>query len=133
MAASRGRAGPARPPACALCPREGGALKRCAGGRWAHAVCALWVPETALDPDSGLIQGLDCVPKVCYQPRACRVRMKDKESGPLRILRLPARAVCTSRSPGASMLCLEARHRACSIPACLGVWSLKPPGCHSGA
>ncbi len=59
-----GPAGPAQPPACVLCPREGGALKRCRGGRWAHGACALWVPETALDPRSGLVEGLDCVPKV---------------------------------------------------------------------
>ena len=54
-----------RPPACALCPREGGVLKRCAGARWAHCACALWTPETWLDAGSGLIQGLDRVPRVC--------------------------------------------------------------------
>ena len=58
-------AGPARPPACAMCPSEGGLLRRCAGGRWAHCTCALWTPETWLDASSGLIQGLDRVPKVC--------------------------------------------------------------------
>ncbi|KAK9830592.1 hypothetical protein WJX81_002721 [Elliptochloris bilobata] len=59
--------GPARPPACAMCPREGGALKRCLGGRWAHCACALWTPETWLDAVSGLIEGLDGIPKARWE------------------------------------------------------------------
>ncbi|GBG81750.1 hypothetical protein CBR_g33928 [Chara braunii] len=31
---------------CLLCPKMGGALKREINGGWAHAVCALWMPET---------------------------------------------------------------------------------------
>ena len=59
--------GPWRYPACALCPAQGGVLKRTTCGRWAHLACALWLPETALDPScsyldmSGLIKGVDDV------------------------------------------------------------------------
>jgi hypothetical protein len=120
MAASRGRAGPARPPACALCPREGGALKRCAGGRWAHAVCALWVPETALDPDSGLIQGLDCVPKVRCRPRAAYHTLPAGRWLLAAHLAPAVQTVCTPGSPGASSF--SARKLAtvpAAFPACL--------------
>jgi hypothetical protein len=39
------------PPACALCPVVGGPMKRTTDGRWAHLLCAMWVPETGFqDP-----------------------------------------------------------------------------------
>jgi hypothetical protein len=56
--------GAAPPPPCAMCPVVGGALKRTTCGRWCHPSCALWVPQTALDPGArhlglrGLIQGV---------------------------------------------------------------------------
>ncbi|CAL8470279.1 g9821 [Coccomyxa elongata] len=59
--------GPSRAPACALCPVEGGLLKRTTCNRWVHSACTLWVPETAVDMDRGLVDGLQYIPKARFQ------------------------------------------------------------------
>ena len=43
-------AGITDPPACALCPVLGGAMRLCQDGSWVHAACAVWVPGALVVP-----------------------------------------------------------------------------------
>nr|GMD90257.1 protein Jade-1 [Ipomoea batatas] len=61
------------PISCSLCPLPGGALKPTTDGKWAHLVCALFVPEVFFaDPEAR--EGIDCskVPKRRWE-RKCYV------------------------------------------------------------
>ncbi|XP_047951127.1 bromodomain-containing protein 1 [Salvia hispanica] len=47
------------PPSCCLCPVGGGALKPTTDGRWAHLVCAIYVPEVFFADSAGR-EGINC-------------------------------------------------------------------------
>ncbi|KXN72279.1 hypothetical protein CONCODRAFT_26480, partial [Conidiobolus coronatus NRRL 28638] len=64
---------PSNPVSCLLCPNEGGAFKQTTNNKWAHVLCADWVPETSfvnldtMEP----IANVDQIPKsrwklLCY-------------------------------------------------------------------
>ncbi|XP_062093233.1 uncharacterized protein LOC133798773 [Humulus lupulus] len=67
---------------CCLCPTKGGAMKPMSGGKWAHVVCALFVPEVFFHDPEGR-EGIDCskVPKsrweqrcyLCKQTNGCAI------------------------------------------------------------
>ncbi|XP_052178688.1 uncharacterized protein LOC127792277 [Diospyros lotus] len=49
----------ASPFSCCLCPAAGGAMKPTTDGRWAHIVCALFVPEVFFSDPEGR-EDIDC-------------------------------------------------------------------------
>ena len=60
---------PDRAVSCVLCPNEGGALKQTATGRWAHLMCAMWIPETGVGNPVFMepIDGVEHVPKARWR------------------------------------------------------------------
>ncbi|KAL6205924.1 hypothetical protein ACLB2K_023176 [Fragaria x ananassa] len=71
---------------CCLCPGKGGAMKPTGDGRWAHIVCALYVPEVFFKDPEGR-EGIDCskVPKrrwkercyVCKSESGCAIQCSE--------------------------------------------------------
>ncbi|PON69809.1 Methyltransferase [Parasponia andersonii] len=75
---------------CCLCPNKGGAMKPTSdddgGGKWAHVVCALYVPEVFFRDPEGR-EGIDCskVPKgrwgqrcyLCKKTNGCAINCSE--------------------------------------------------------
>ena len=40
-------------------------MRRTTCGHWVHAICALWTPGTWITCETGLVEGLSKLPKVC--------------------------------------------------------------------
>lgn len=73
---------------CCLCPINGGALKPTNNGRWAHIVCALFIPEVFFSDPEGR-EGIDCsrVPSrrwgkrcyVCKKSNGCAIDCSEEK------------------------------------------------------
>lgn len=54
---------PDRAVSCVLCPHEGGAFKQTTTGKWAHLLCAMWIPETGVS-NSVYMEPIDSIERI---------------------------------------------------------------------
>lgn len=70
---------PDRAVSCILCPHEGGAFKQTTTGKWAHLLCAMWIPETGVSNPVYMepIDSIERIPKARWKLQCylCRYRM----------------------------------------------------------
>lgn len=70
---------PDRAVSCVLCPHEGGAFKQTTQGRWAHLLCAMWIPETGVSNPVYMepIDSVERIPKARWKLQCyiCRRRV----------------------------------------------------------
>jgi hypothetical protein len=70
---SQGQKRNPKPPApvCCLCHKKGGAFKTTDDSRWAHIMCAIWIPQTCVQNNETMcpIVGIDRVPQETWQMR----------------------------------------------------------------
>ncbi|CAO1622949.1 unnamed protein product [Sympodiomycopsis kandeliae] len=69
---------PDRAVTCILCPNEGGAFKQTTHGKWAHLMCAMWIPETGVSNPVYMepIDSVERIPKARWKLQCylCRHR-----------------------------------------------------------
>ncbi|PWN36145.1 uncharacterized protein FA14DRAFT_146358, partial [Meira miltonrushii] len=69
---------PDRAVSCVLCPHEGGAFKQTTQGKWAHLLCAMWIPETGVSNPVYMepIDSVERIPKARWRLQCyiCRNR-----------------------------------------------------------
>lgn len=97
-----------KPFSCCLCPINGGAMKPTNDGRWAHVVCAVFVPEVFFEDPEGR-EGIDCsmVPKrrwegkcyACSSRKGCVIECSESKC------RLAFHVTCALKAD----LCIEYR------------------------
>ena len=60
---------PAATANCCLCSCKSGALKRSLDGKWAHIVCAFWIPEVNFGSDRSRepVMGMDTIPSMRWK------------------------------------------------------------------
>ncbi|KAJ1024156.1 hypothetical protein NDA16_002995 [Ustilago loliicola] len=70
---------PDRAVSCILCPHEGGAFKQTTKSKWAHLLCAMWIPETGVSNPVYMepIDSIERIPKARWKLQCylCRYRM----------------------------------------------------------